>query len=128
MIEEREEVQVKDAHSELVKVRFVKEILTYSGKKKESEVKIDYNPAVAEARLIRAVVTSKTGQRQEIGKTEINVMDASWNAGAKRYTGSKILVANLPSVDIGSTIEVEYEIAFHDKAFLSGLPILPGKQ
>jgi transglutaminase-like putative cysteine protease len=120
MIEEREELQVKDAHSELVKVRFVKEILTYSGKKKESEVKIDYNPAVAEARLIRAVVTSKTGQRQEIGKTETNVMDASWNSGAKRYTGSKILVANLPGVDIGSTIEVEYEIAFHDKAFLSG--------
>jgi len=120
MLEEREELQVKDAHSELVKVRFVKEILNYSGKKKESEVKIEFNPAVAEARLIRAVVTSKTGQRQEINQTEINVMDAGWNAQAKRYTGSKILVANLPGVDIGSTIEVEYEIAFHDKAFLSG--------
>ena len=37
-------------------------------------------------------------------------MDADWSASAKRYTGGKILVANLPGVDIGSTIEVEYEI------------------
>ena len=120
VLEEREELQVKDAHSAVLKVRVVKEILNYSGKKKESEIKIDYNPAVSDARLVRAVVTSKSGQRQEIAKDEINVMDAGWNAGAKRYTGGRILVANLPGVDIGSTIEVEYEIAYHDKAYLSG--------
>ena len=129
VIEEREELQVKDAHSALLKVRFVKEILNYSGKKKESEVKIDYNPAIADARLLRAVVTSKAGRRQEIAREEINVMDAGWNAGAKRYTGSRILVANLPGVDIGSTIEVEFELAFHDKAFVSGfLPFQEGDE
>ena len=47
-------------------------------------------------------------------------MDAGWNASAKRYTGGKILVANLPGVDIGSTIEVEYQISAKDKPFLSG--------
>ncbi len=120
VLEEREDLQVKDAHSAVLKVRVVKEILNYSGKKKESEVKIEYNPAVADARIIRAVVTSKAGKRQEIAKEEVNVMDAGWNAGAKRYTGGRILVANLPGVDIGSTIEVEYEIAYHDKAYLSG--------
>jgi transglutaminase-like putative cysteine protease len=119
-LEEREEVQVQDAHRALLKVRIVKEILNYSGKKKEAEIKIPYNPAIAEARIVRAVVTSKAGQRQEISKEEINVMDAGWNAGAKRYTGGRVLVANLPGVDIGSTIEVEYEVASHDKAFLSG--------
>ena len=40
----------------------------------------------------------------------MNVMDAAWNASAKRYTGGKTLVANLPGVDIGSTIEVELEV------------------
>jgi transglutaminase-like putative cysteine protease len=120
MIEQREELQAKDAHTALFKMHFVKEILNYSGKKKASEVKIAYNPATADARLVRAVVTSKDGQRQEISPEEINVMDADWNAGAKRYTGSRILVANLPGVEIGSTIEVDYEIAFHDKAFLGG--------
>jgi transglutaminase-like putative cysteine protease len=120
VIEERAELQVKDAHTALLRVRIVKEILNYSGKKKESEIKIEYNPAVSDARLIKAVVTSKAGQRQEISKEEVNVMDAGWNAGAKRYTGGRILVANLPGVDVGSTIEVEYEIAYHGKAFLSG--------
>ena len=120
VIEETKELQVKDAHRAVLRVRIVKEILNYSGKKKESEIKIEYNPAISDARLVRAVVTSKAGKRQEIAKEEINVMDAGWNAGAKRYTGGRILVANLPGVEIGSTIEVEYEIAYHDKAFLSG--------
>jgi|CZKI01.1.fsa_nt_gi transglutaminase-like putative cysteine protease len=120
VLEERVELQVKDAHTALLRVRVVKEILNYSGKKRESEIKIDYNPAISDARLVKAVVTSKDGKRQEISKEEVNVMDAGWNAGAKRYTGGRILVANLPGVDVGSTIEVEYEIAYHGKAYVSG--------
>src|SRR5262249_42689782 len=87
---------------------------------REAEIKIDFNPACQEAKLVHAAVISKTGQRQEISKDEINVMDAGWNASAKRYTGGKVLVANLPGVDIGSTIEIEYEITTKDKPFLSG--------
>ena len=33
---------------------------------------------------------------------------------------AKILVANLPGVDIGSTIEVEFEVGDQNKPFLSG--------
>ena len=77
-------------------------------------------PPAQDAKLIRAVVISKTGERQEISKDEINVMDAGWNASAKRYTGGKILVANLPGVDVGSTIEVEFEITSKGTQFLSG--------
>src|SRR5207244_931917 len=95
-------------------------VLNYSCKKNEDEIKIGYNPSCEEARLVRALVTSKTGQRQEIATNEINIMDAGWNASAKRYTGGKILVANLPGVDIGSTIEVEYRIAIRGKPYLSG--------
>jgi hypothetical protein len=120
VLESRKELDVKDAHSAVYKVKYSKRILTYSGKKNEAEIKVDYNPSCQEARLIRGVVTSKTGERQEIKKEEINVMDAGWNASAKRYTGGKILVANLPGVDLGSTIEVEFEVTTHGKPFLSG--------
>jgi hypothetical protein len=120
VLESRKELVVTDAHTSIYKVRYAKRILTYSGKIREAEVKIDFNPACQEAKLVRAVVTSKTGQRQEISKDEINIMDAGWNASAKRYTGGKILVANLPGVDIGSNIEVEYQITTKDKPFLSG--------
>ena len=73
-----------------------------------------------DARFLRGVVTSKTGVRQEISTNEINIMDEAWNASAKRYTGGKILVANLPGVDIGSTIEVELEVTSHSKPYIAG--------
>jgi transglutaminase-like putative cysteine protease len=120
ILESHKELVVMDAHNAVYKVRYAKRILNYAGKIREAEVKVDYNPACQEARLTRAVVISKTGQRQEISTNEVNVMDAGWNASAKRYTGGKILVANLPGVEIGSTIEVEFEIANKGKPFLSG--------
>ncbi len=47
-------------------------------------------------------------------------MDSDWSASAKRYPGGKILVASLPGVDIGSTIEVEFEIEMKNMPFLAG--------
>jgi transglutaminase-like putative cysteine protease len=120
ILESHKDFEIKDAHTEILKGRFVKQVLTYSGKKNEAEFKLGYNPACEEVKLVRAIVTSKTGQKQEIATNEVNVMDAGWNASAKRYTGGKILVANLPAVDIGSTIEVEYEVITKNKPFLAG--------
>src|SRR5207253_6458782 len=111
---------ITDAHSQTYRVRYAKQILNYSGKKNEAEVKIGFNPACEDAKFLKGVVISKTGQRQLIATNEINVMDAGWNASAKRYTGGKILVANLPGVDIGSTIEVEYQVSTRGKPFVSG--------
>ena len=120
ILESRKELDVTGPHTAVYRVKYSKRILTYSGKIRESEVKIPYNPACEEARLVSAVVTSPTGERQEISKDEINVMDEGWNASAKRYTGGKILVASLPGVEVGSTIEVEFEIVCTNKPFLAG--------
>src|ERR1043166_6871944 len=120
ILESHKEFEITDAHTEILKGRFVKQVLTYSGKKNEAEFKLGFNPACEEVKLVHAIVTSKTGQKQEIATNEVNVMDAGWNASAKRYTGGKILVANLPAVDIGSTIEVEYEDTTKNKPFLAG--------
>jgi hypothetical protein len=120
ILQSQKELEVKDAHTATMRVKFAKEILTYSGKVREAELKLEYNPSCQEAKLVRAVVISKGGQRQEISSGEINIMDAGWNASAKRYTGSKILVANLPGVDIGSKIEVEFEVINKGKPFIAG--------
>jgi len=120
ILESHKEIEVKDAHSEVLKGSYVKKVLTYSGKKNEAEFKLGFNPACEEAKVIRAIVTSKTGQKQELSTNEVNVMDAGWNASAKRYTGGKVLVANLPGVDIGSTIEVDYEVITKGKPFICG--------
>jgi transglutaminase-like putative cysteine protease len=119
ILERQQELEVTDPHTAIYRVKYKKKILTYAGKKDESEIKVNYNPACEEARIVRAVVTSPTGQQQDISKDEINILDAGWNASAKRYTGGKILVANLPGVDVGSTIEVEYEITTKGGALLS---------
>lgn len=120
ILESRKQLQVTDAHTAVYTVKYAKKILDYAGKIREAEIKIDYNPACQEATLLRGVVISKAGKRQEISKQEINVMDAGWNASAKRYTGGKVLVANLPGVDIGSTIEVEFQVRSKNKPFLAG--------
>jgi transglutaminase-like putative cysteine protease len=120
ILNSEKKLDVTDPHTAVYRVKYSKRILTYSGKIREGEVKIPYNPACEEARLISAVVTSPTGERQEISKEEINVMDAGWNASAKRYTGGKILVASLPGVEVGSTIEVEFDITSTNMPFVSG--------
>jgi len=120
ILKSQKELVVTDAHTSTLKVNYSKRILTYAGKIRESEVKVPYNPACQTARFVRGVVTSKTGQRQEIAAGEMNVMDAGWNSSAKRYTGEKILVANLPGVEVDSTIEVAFEITTTNGPFISG--------
>ena len=120
ILESHKELSITDAHSAVLHGKYIKEILTYGGKKDEAEVKFHFNPSSEDAKIVAATVISKTGAKQSISTNEINVMDAGWNASAKRYTGGKILVANLPGVDIGSKIEVEYEIATKGKSYLSG--------
>ena len=116
----RKSLDVTGPHTAVYRVKFSKRILTYAGKIGDAEIKLDYDPACEEVRIVSGVVTSKTGQRQELSKGEINVMDAEWSASAKRYTGGKVLVANLPGVDIGSTIEVEYEVDMKAVPFVAG--------
>jgi transglutaminase-like putative cysteine protease len=113
-------LEVTDPHSALYRVKYSKRILTYAGKIREAEIKVKFDPACESVRFVRGTVTSRTGQHQEIAPAEINVMDADWSASAKRYTGGKILVANLPGVDLGSTIDVEFEVAMKNKPFLAG--------
>ncbi|HTV63486.1 MAG TPA: DUF3857 domain-containing protein [Verrucomicrobiae bacterium] len=120
ILSDNKTLEVKDPHTAVYRVTYSKRILTYNGKINESEVKVEYNPACEEAKILRGVVISPNGKRQEISPDGINLMDQGWNAGAKRYPGGKVLVASLPGVEIGSIIEVEYEVTMHDKPFLAG--------
>jgi transglutaminase-like putative cysteine protease len=95
------------------------EILTYAGTKKNSEIKIGYNPVWQKVELTKATVTQPDGTVKEIRAEEINVMDAGWVAAAPRYPAEKILVANLPGVEVGSVLEYETVSTVHGKPFFS---------
>ena len=114
-------LDIVDAHTFVYHVKYSKRILSYEGKKREAELKLSFNSGCQTAKLIQAATISPAGKRSDISPVEINVMDAPWNASAKRYPGGKILVASLPNVEIGSTIEVEFEIASTNMPFLADL-------
>jgi len=120
ILESRKQLDVTDAHTAVYRVKYSKRILSYEGKKREAELKLNFNPSCETARLIHAATITRAGERAEISPGEINIMDAGWNASAKRYPGEKILVANLPNVDLGSTIEVEFEITSTNRPYLTG--------
>ncbi len=89
--------------------RVRKKVLTYSGKKKHSELKLGFNPVWESIELKSGIVTAADGTRKKVVPEEINVMDAVWVAGAPRYPAEKTMVVSLPGVEIGSTIEYEIE-------------------
>ncbi len=96
-------------------------ILNYSGKKDNSEFKVHFNPKWENIKLLRASVVGADGKIQNVSASEINIMDEQWNADAPRYPEGKIFVANLPGVEIGSILEVEYEVTVKGKPFYSDI-------
>ena len=74
--------------------------------KDASEIRISYNPCREKVEISGKVI-SPGGKERILQEQEKNIMDAPWNASAPRYPGGKILVANLPGVEINSEIEVK---------------------
>ena len=81
-----------------------KEILTYRGKKSNAEMKFTYAPCTRKVEIVSATVSNANGKVFSVTPKEINEMDCGWASSAPRYPSSKILVANLPGVEIGSVI------------------------
>lgn len=112
----RVQYDLVDAHNWTERHYAKKQVLSYKGKKDNAELKLDYNPAWEDVKLIRATVTND-GQSKQISEKEINLMDAGWAASAPRYPAAKTLVASLPAVEVGSVIEYEYERHKRDRPF-----------
>jgi transglutaminase-like putative cysteine protease len=125
LLNKETEIEILDKSSCIVRNKVKKKILTYAGKKKNSEIKINYNPVWEDVK-ITAKVTDKDGKTKELGKDELNLMDASWVGSAPRYPAGKTLVASLPGVDTGSIIEYELEIKSCKLPFLSFMEYFRG--
>ena len=107
VLEHNVEYDLVDAHNWTERHSVRKKILTDEGKRRNAELKLDYNPVWESVNLIRATVTNG-GQIQEVSKEEIHVMDATWVASAPRYPAGKTLVVSLPALEVGSVVEYEY--------------------
>ena len=83
---------------------FVKEVLTYKGKKGAAEMSYTYSPATRSIEVIEATVSNRNGTVSRLTPKEVNLLDANWAASAPRYPASKKLMVNLPGVEVGSVI------------------------
>lgn len=82
----------------------IKQVLTYGGKRRSSELKFNFNPVVGSVELVSATVSNRNGKVYSVSAKEMNVMDCDWASSAPRYPAGKLLTVNLPSVEIGSVI------------------------
>ena len=83
----------------------VMEVLTYDGKKSNSELTFLYNPTWKNVEVIEASVSNRNGRVTYLDpEKEINVMDAAWASAAPRYPATKTMVVTLPSVEVGSVV------------------------
>jgi len=128
ILEKTTDVVLEDSSHWKETTRTKLEILTYSGTKKNSEIKIGYNPAWQNIELTHATVTQPDGSVKEISEQEINVMDATWVASAPRYPSEKLLVANLPGVEVGSILEYEIVSTVNGKPFFSTVQTFNGHE
>ncbi len=92
----------------------VKKILTYDGKKGNSELEFEFNPLVRQVRVLHASVVGADGRMAMISDKELNELDCDWAAVAPRYPASKKLIVTLPSVEIGSVITTVTETVVTD--------------
>ncbi len=99
-------VELDSAHAWTTTHTWSKQILTYAGKKRHSELKLEYNPAWEQLELVSAVVSNGNGAVHRVQPAECNVMDAPWVGGAPRYPPARTLVVSLPGVETGSVISV----------------------
>ncbi|MFP4028967.1 MAG: DUF3857 domain-containing protein [Candidatus Brocadiia bacterium] len=119
VLEERVSYHLKDQHNWTETRSVRRKILTYAGKKHYSEVKLRYNEAWETLKLKNATVTTPDGTVKNIPENQINRMDASWVGSAPRFPKTKVLVASLPGVSVGSTIEYTVVKKNEGKPFFS---------
>ena len=94
-----------------------KKILSYGGKKENSELKINYNPIWESVEIESAKVTNNDDAVRVLSDEEVNLMDAAWVAAGPRYPAGKTLVISLPGVEIGSIIETRITRTSFGKPF-----------
>lgn len=112
------DIKLNDQHSWETTKTVKQKVLTYNGKKDVSELTFNYNPIWEKVELLKAQVTTN-GITKNVSKDELNIMDAEWVGSAPRYPAGKTMVANLPNVEVGSTIEYIVRHTYKNKPFFS---------
>jgi transglutaminase-like putative cysteine protease len=118
---------IHDAHNWEVETSVRKHILSYKGRRDNSELKFTFNPAWENVELTTASVVSGD-KTLYISPEEINTMDEGWVGSAPRYPAAKTMVVSLPGVQEGCEIFYQYKQTFRDRPFFSMSSTFRGRE
>jgi hypothetical protein len=116
VLSSRCDVRIENTSTWSMRQEVIQKILTYGGKKSNSELKFSFNPVWENVEIEYAQVTQNDGTVRKIQPQEINTLDADWVASAPRYPGAKILVVSLPGVEVGSMIAYAIKTRAKDRS------------
>ncbi len=97
---------------------------TYAGIE-AADATFPFNPAWEEVEILVAKVTNGE-EVLETPPENINILDAPWVASAPRYPAEKLLVLNLPGVQVGSLVELQILRTVRNRPFFSFSACLRG--
>jgi len=115
ILNSRCDVRIENTSTWSSRQEVIKKILTYGGKKSNSELKFDFNPMWESVEIEYAQVTQNDGTVRKIQPQEMNTLDADWVASAPRYPGAKTLVVSLPGVEVGSKVAYAIKTSAKDQ-------------
>ncbi len=104
ILDSKKDITLNDKNKYTLANTVKMKVCTYNGLKDYSELRLPFCPAIKNVRLEYAKVTNGN-KVSELNLKELKVMDSGWTATAPRYPEMKMLVANFPSVQVGSIIE-----------------------
>jgi len=126
ILSDKTEIAITDISNWTTTRTLSKKILTYAGKKANSELKIGFNPAWESIQIVSARVENPDGTIHNVVDNEKNLMDADWVGSAPRYPPQRMLVVSLPGVEEGSLVTYTIEHKVFGKPFFSWMKTFRG--
>ena len=104
----KDKITVEENYFYEIESRRAKKILTYNGKKDNSELKIEYDSRYEEVEIKEAFTIKKDGTRVDISKDDIKILDSSDDYLYQEFAVKKIVILPFKMVEIGDVVEFVY--------------------
>lgn len=102
--------EVNEDYSYTKHVFFIKKIVNYSGKKRYSDVTVEYDPDYESVELLTTVTIDPESKKHETPENQIYDLNTRDAASSPEYINDRKKVINFPSIEPGFYLVLEYKI------------------
>ncbi|MBN2790706.1 MAG: DUF3857 and transglutaminase domain-containing protein [Candidatus Delongbacteria bacterium] len=101
---------VEEDYSFTKHVFFLKKIVNYSGKKRYSDVTVEYDPDYESVELLTKVTIDPEGIKHEVPENQIYDLNTRDAVSSPEYINDRKKVINFPAIEPGYYLALEYKI------------------